>query len=110
MARKFKLVPDPTFKKAVDIPIPGGRPQPVEFVFKHRNKEAMAEWFEAIGKHKSDAAMVLDIASGWDLEEPFDEQHIEQLCVEYAGAGAAIVQTYIAEMTGGQVRLGNSAP
>lgn len=107
MSRKFKLTPDPTFKKSVEIPIPGARPASVEFIFKHRNKEQLSEWLENVGKFDTDAALILDIASGWDLEDPFDDESIATLCNEYAGAGTSVLHTYVAEASGGQVRLGN---
>lgn len=110
MARKFKLNPDPTFKKSVDITVPGKGPQPVEFTFKYRDIEALAALLETIGTYKTDADLVLDIASGWELEDSFDAENVATLCTKYAGVAASILHTYLYEVSGGQIRLGNFAP
>ena len=43
---------------------------------------------------KATAEHILDIATGWSLPEPFDLQHVQQLCDELPGVAAAIVDEY----------------
>lgn len=107
MARKLTLTPDPTFKLKVGIPVPGKGAAPVEFTFKYRDKDKMAEWLESLSSYENDGAMVLDIATGWDLAEPFDAENIEKLEKTYPGSVRAITDAYARESTGGLVRLGN---
>ena len=38
--QKFSLVANPTFTRAVEIPVAGGKPATVEFTFKHRTRDA----------------------------------------------------------------------
>ena len=45
------------------------------------------------------------MASGWELEEPFDEEHVEKLLDNYLGAFDAIQTTYLRELT--EARTGN---
>ena len=48
--------------------------------------------------------VVLDIASGWDLDEPFEKQNVELLLQNYLGAARAIIETYINELTSARVK------
>jgi hypothetical protein len=103
---KFSLEPNPTFKKEVSIPVPGEGYAPVEFIFKHRDREG----FEALAARMGDITPVdflLEIASGWNLDEPFDAEHLTKLTDRYLGAFQVIADTYFAELTKGTHRLGN---
>ena len=73
---KLTLKPDATFRHTVYIPVPGGDPAAVEFVFKQRGRKAMAAFTE---KHKEawTADTVLDCAEGWDLAESFTRENVE---------------------------------
>lgn len=43
---------------------------------------------------KATAEHILDIATGWVLPEPFDLEHVKQLCNELPGMASAIVDEY----------------
>jgi len=101
---KLKLTPDPTFRKEVPIPVPGGTPVLVLFTFKFRDREALADWAKSLGD-KTDAQMVMEVASGWDLDDPFDEANVKRFTDSYLEAGAAVVGVYCRES--GAARLGN---
>jgi hypothetical protein len=105
---KFTLALAPTFKATVLIPIPGGKPEPIEFIFKGRTRDEFKEFVDGIqandGK-STDADTVMDIASGWDLSDAFDRENIEMLTTNYLGAARAIIEKYFSELT--QARLGN---
>lgn len=96
---KISLVPNPTFDYPVAIPVPGSDPVKVRFTFKHRSRKDVAAWWEA-SKEKSDAEMVLDCVTGWELDDEFTPQNVERLCESYAGAALAILNTYAAELRG----------
>lgn len=103
---KLKLVPNPTFPAIVDIPVPGAKSSPVEFTFKHRNKEKLQEFLDGM-RALEDVPLVLEIASGWDLDEPFDAENVEKLVTEYVGSASKILDTYIAHSTGTANRTKN---
>lgn len=99
---KIKLCADPTFNAMVPIPIPGAKPTPVQFTFKHRTKKEVAEW--GVKLEKSDVELVKDMASGWELDDAFNDENISQLCDSYAGAAYAIFETYLEELRGARTK------
>lgn len=101
---KFTLTPTPTFKAKVLIPVPGKTAEPVEFTFKGRTREQFKEFIDNL-KDREDVDVILEIASGWELDEPFDKENVEMLTENYLGAARAIIEKYLAELT--QARLGN---
>lgn len=103
---KFSLSVSPTFRSKVFIPVPGQSPEPVEFTFKGRTRDQFADFIESIkdGEVK-DVEVIMDIASGWELEDAFDAKNIELLTQNYLGAARAIIDKYLAELT--TARLGN---
>jgi hypothetical protein len=100
---KFNLTPKPTFTAAVPVPVPGEGPTDVQFTFKGRTREQFKELLEVKDGTKLDA--IMEIASGWELDEPFDRSNVEKLLDNYLGAFDAIWDTYLRELT--QARLGN---
>ena len=103
---KLKLTASPTFKSKVAIPVPGGKPADVEFIFKGRTKDQFKEFVEGIGD-REDADVIMDCASGWELDDPFSKENVEQMIQNYIGAARAIIGKYMTELTA--ARLGNSA-
>jgi hypothetical protein len=101
---KFSLAVKPTFKARVDIPVPGDAAAKVEFIFKGRTRDEFKEFIDSL-KDREDVDVVMDIASGWELDEAFDAESVEILCQNYLGAARAIIEKYLAELT--QARLGN---
>lgn len=100
---KFSLTASPTFKAKVAIPVAGGKPVDVEFTFKHRTREAFKKFVEGLAD-REDVETILDIASGWDLEDAFDAESLEQLVENHIGSGLAIIQSYIFELTAAKVK------
>lgn len=103
MAKKFSLVPAPTFKATVAIQVPGGKPVDVEFTFKHRDRENFKEFVDGL-EGRPDVDILMDIASGWELEDAFDEKNLEKLTSNYLGAGRAVLQAYINELTAARAK------
>lgn len=98
---KLKLEPNPTFDAPVSIPRPGLDPVDVRFTFRHRTRSAVLAWIESIGKdQKADIDQVMDVASGWELDDAFTREHVEALCENYGGASRAILETYLRELRG----------
>lgn len=94
---KFKLVPNPTFKAKVEIPVAGGDSIPVEFTFKHRTKKEVEEFIDT-RKGKTDLESFLYMVEGWELEQPFDEEAADLLLQNYIGAGAATFRVFLDEL------------
>lgn len=103
---KFTLALAPTFKAKVAIPIPGQSAEMVEFTFKGRTRAQFAEFIESIKEGEAkDVDVIMDICSGWELEDAFDAKNVETLTNNYLGAARAIIDKYLAELT--TARLGN---
>jgi Phage tail assembly chaperone len=101
---KFTLTLAPTFKAKVNIPIPGADAIPVEFTFKGRTREAFKDFIDNL-KNREDVDLILEMCSGWELEDAFDKDNIATLALNYLGAPTAILDKYLAEMN--KARLGN---
>lgn len=100
---KLTLVASPTFKHHVSIPVPGGKPASVEFTFKARSKTDFKEFVGAMGD-REDIDVIMDLASGWDLAEPFDRENVEKMTELYIGSAMAIIETYVRECTGARAK------
>lgn len=96
---KLVLIAAPTFKAKVPIPLAGGTPVEVEFIFKHKTKTALDEWIKTRAE-KGDEESVLDMASGWELSDEFNAESIKLLLENYIGSALAIYKTYVEELLG----------
>ncbi|ATQ77904.1 hypothetical protein CR152_27915 [Massilia violaceinigra] len=108
-AKKFSLSVAPTFKAPVAIAIPGAGEAQIIFTFKHRTKDELKEFMESLKAADTedgpnDADVLLDIASGWDLDEPFDAASLEMLTQRYMGAAQAVIGAYFGELTGARTK------
>ena len=97
---KLSITAAPTFKATVQIPVPGARPAPVEFVFRTKTRPEFKDFMESLDRKESDAEVICEIASGWDLAEPFDKENVAELCDNYLGAARAVLETYFTTVTG----------
>jgi hypothetical protein len=111
----LRLKPNPTFKAPVTIPVPGGPDLTITVEYKHMTKDAYKAFIDGERKTvpaRPDEDAIMDIASGWsdvELEEgpaAFNKDNVRDLCQQYHGAGAAIVEVFVNELT--QYRRGNS--
>ncbi|HBC6230991.1 TPA: hypothetical protein KEW28_002784 [Proteus mirabilis] len=93
---KFTLVPNPTFKANVKIPVAGKeKPEVVTFTFKHRSvseldgmrEKPISEFFERI-------------IADWAIEEPYNKENLNILLDNYPSASRAISSTYYNELLG----------
>ena len=103
MAR-LQLNPAPTFTAKVGIPVPGAEAAQVEFTFKHRTRTALSTWL-AGGKDRADVDAIMDMCTGWDLDEAFTRENVSTLVENYIGAPAVLVEFYYTEL--GKRKLGN---
>lgn len=97
---KFSLTAKPTFTAAVPIPVPGDLAADVVFTFKGRTREALQAFMESTrDAERLKLDIVMDMVTGWELDDPFDRDHVEQLLENYLGAYQAIYDTYLRELT-----------
>lgn len=95
---KLKLIANPTFTAKVAIPVAGGDSVDVEFTFKHRTKIQMDEFLKAWDGKAVTSDTLLEMVSGWELEDKFGKESMELLIDNYIGAALAIYLTYIDEL------------
>ena len=100
---KLSLVAKPTFLSKVQIPVAGDKAVSVLFTFKGRTREAFKAFIESL-TDREDVDVVLDIASGWDLEDAFNKENVELLTQNYLGAARAIIEAYLSELTAARTK------
>lgn len=100
----FKLIPDPTFTARVPIPVPGAKPEKVMFTFKFRDRDQFKDLMGRL-EQMEDLDMLKEICSGWELIEPFDDEHLKIFIAKHIGGPRQVLQTYLDE--NGQARMGN---
>lgn len=102
----------PTFRKTVEIAVPGDDAEPlrIAFEFKHMPKDEFKSFTsqERIAQRegKPEGQLIMEVASAWyDVDQPFTEEALNRFCMDYHGAGYAVISTYVAELS--KVRTGN---
>lgn len=94
---KLSLKIDPTFPVTVTIPKAGTEAVQIKLVCKHRTKAQLDEFIKSRAD-KSDADSILDMATGWDLDDAFTAENIEQMCQNYIAAPLEIYREYVSEL------------
>ena len=93
---KLKLIPDPTFKAKVAIPVKGGESVEVLFTFKGRTRDELKEFSES-RKDKTDTETFKEMVVGWELDDEFTPENVDRLLQNYIGAGVACYMKYMDE-------------
>lgn len=114
---KITLTPPATFSAPVEIHMPGGKVGEIEFKFKHRTKSAIKELLatfaapagaddeaKAAFVAPEDVDVIMDLASGWDLDEPFNRETVERMTEVYVGSAQAVINAYLSELSGARVK------
>ena len=100
---KLSLAVVATFAATVAIPVPGGKTADVEFTFKWMDKDDFKEFVENLAGAK-DVDALMDILAGWDLDETFSKDQVGKLVQRYMGAARAILDKFLAEVTGARAK------
>lgn len=103
----LKKNPNPTFPATVEIPVPGTKPEKVEFTFHYKSKSDYKKFIESCAD-REDAESAVEIVAGWKLNEVFGEvceESLDELFDAYPGAPGAIFTAYVKGLHQG--RLGN---
>lgn len=101
---KLSLSIAPTFKAPATIAIPGAKPVDVQFTFIHRTQDELKEFIDNGMRDLSNVELIQAVASGWELDDAFTTESLEQLTQNYPGSSLAIVSAYLAEMAGARVK------
>lgn len=99
---KLTLQPKPTFDASVGIPAAGAGVVPVVFTFRHRTRAELKTFVAGLGDFASDAELIMAMASGWDLADPFNAANVTLLVVNYVASPAAILDKYLDELARGR--------
>lgn len=95
---KLTLKANPTFQAKVGVPVAGAEDQEVLLTFKHRTKKALAEFVKSRAK-KSDIESFMEMVEGWDLEDEFSQDNVDELLENHIGLAVNTYRTYIDELT-----------
>lgn len=126
MANKIKLGARPeSFKRTVTFPLVEGGEGAIEVSYKYRTKTEFGEFIDRLfadakeerpadGEFKmadlmakardKNAAYLLDVMDGWNLEEPLNRETAEQLCDEIPAAATEIMEVYRQAIVEGRVK------
>lgn len=126
MANKIKLGARPeSFKRTVTFPLVEGGEGAIEVSYKYRTKTKFGEFIDRLfadakeerpadGEFKmadlmakardKNAAYLLDVMDGWNLEEPLNRETAEQLCDEIPAAATEIMEVYRQAIVEGRVK------
>lgn len=100
---KLALKAAPTFKASVGIPVAGGEPVMVEFTFKHRTKTTLDE-FTKSRADQTDTESFMAMVEGWDLEDAFTKESVDELLENYIGAALAVYRGYVNNLVQAKVK------
>lgn len=93
---KLKLQPDPVFKATAKIHA-AGAVLDLEFTFKHRSRDQLAE-FGKSSTEMSQEDQILEMAAGWELADEFNKENVAVLLQNYTAAFVDIWNTYLDEL------------
>lgn len=94
---------DPTFPGTATIQRAGKAPAAITFTCKYRERAEFKAFVDNLnGRENVD--VIMDIASGWDLADPFDKANITKLCDRFVSAPKAILNMYMDEITGARAK------
>jgi hypothetical protein len=123
------------FKHKITVPLPEGGEGTIEVSYKYRTRTEFGKLIDSRMKEArerdesakdaadggqepafslgevqaktrdSNAAYIMDIADGWDIDKPFGLEAVTQLCDELPGVAQAIINEYRTAIVEG--RLGN---
>lgn len=114
-----------SFKRVVTFPLIEGGEGAIEVSFKYRTRTEFGRFIDSIvadaqvaqgdqqfsmadlmeRTRDKNAAYLMDVIDGWNLDEPLTRATVEQLCDELPGAAAEIMEQYRKATVEG--RLGN---
>lgn len=101
---KFKLTLGalPDFNLPVKFIMPNGDEARIVFRVKHRPANEVQDLYDR--EDVKDADFITELASGWDLEEDFNEENVLTLIRYYPAAALSLAATYLQALAGQRVK------
>lgn len=96
----FQLKPNPTFWTRVEIHVPGGDPESVEFEFRHMDRDALARFCDGLPIRPPLQSLTEIVANWRGIDAEFTQEALERLNRDYVSAADRIVTTYLEELRG----------
>ena len=87
----------PNFKLPVKFTMPNGDEGKIVFTVKHRKASEIQDLY-ASENPISDVEMITQLATGWDLEEEFNDENVKQLVEYYPAAALALTGHYLSAL------------
>ena len=101
----FKLTPNPTFWVKTKVRIPGGEESEFEVEYRHKGREALKQYLEAI-KGREEISALAEIVAGWrGMDAEFSAASLKTLLDNYPGLAALMLGDYTIELM--KARAGN---
>lgn len=100
---KLTLGPLPDFKLPVSFVLPNGDEQVIVFTVRHKKASEIHERYTA-EKPMSDVEMITFLASGWNLDDEFNEENIKQLLDYYPATAIGLTSAYMKALAGQRVK------
>lgn len=89
------------FKLPVEFNMPNGDKAQIVFTVRHMKASEMQDLYNT---ERSDSQMIMDIATGWNIEEEFTEENTKELVDLYPGAALALAGAYLGALAGQRVK------
>lgn len=99
---KLSLKPLADFPLKAKFVLPNGEDAEIVFKVKHVPAKEFQELTQREGI--KDPEFIQALATGWDLEEEFNEENIVELVSLFPGAVVALIQGYLAALAGQRVK------
>ena len=93
----------PNFKLPVDYVMPNGEEARIVFTVKHRKTSEIQSMYDS-NEPVSDHEMITALAVGWDLEEEFNKENIEELLDLFPGIALSLTGHYMRALAGQRVK------
>lgn len=92
----------PDFDLPVTVTLHNGQEATVKFKVKHLKSTEVQELYEK--GNTSDFEFITNLATGWDLEDDFNQDNARELVTLYPMFAVALTQAYMGALAGARVK------
>lgn len=100
---KLTLGALPDFKLPVQFTLPNGEEDTIMFTVRHKKASEIQERYTA-DKPMTDVEMITFLASGWNLEDEFNDENVKQLLDYFPSVAIALTGSYMRALAGQRVK------
>ncbi|WP_279025578.1 phage tail assembly chaperone [Gibbsiella quercinecans] len=98
---KFKIAALKDFPLPLSFLMPNGKEAKIVFTVKHVKSDELTQLFE---RDASNLEFIKFIASGWDCEDEFNDENIQELCDLFPAVPLMLPQEYMKSLSGIRVK------